>query len=262
MTLPFRRRKPSRRQGGPAEAGGGQSRPGQRSDAAGDTGSGGRGWEPPRHGRKPPGNRRPGGRVPVAENETPEDTPGHPSLAAGGRGAPHLRHRGAGDEVWLIDKHAAHERMNFDRLKALGHKPMRQMLLQPLVLKPAPRRGRPYWSGCPAGGVRLLGGGFWGRQPHCPGGPGLPASGTDRVRPGGYRPKTAVHRHRGPEEVGTRCSTPWPARGPSRGLAERRRGAAGGLRRGDAGPGPLLPPWPARPSAHKKDLEAVQALLA
>ena len=46
-----------------------------------------------------------------------------------------------GDEVWLIDKHAAHERMNFDRLKAQGHKPMRQMLLQPLVLRPDPREG-------------------------------------------------------------------------------------------------------------------------
>ncbi len=28
-----------------------------------------------------------------------------------------------GDEVWLIDKHAAHERMNFDRLKAMHHSP-------------------------------------------------------------------------------------------------------------------------------------------
>ena len=33
--------------------------------------------------------------------------------------------------VWLIDKHAAHERINFDRLKAGAEPPMRQMLLKP-----------------------------------------------------------------------------------------------------------------------------------
>ena len=43
-----------------------------------------------------------------------------------------------GGEVWLIDKHAAHERMNFDRLKAMDHRPMSQLLLTPLVLKPGP----------------------------------------------------------------------------------------------------------------------------
>jgi len=46
-----------------------------------------------------------------------------------------------GDEVWFIDKHAAHERMNFDRLKAMHHRPMRQVLLTPLILKPAPEEG-------------------------------------------------------------------------------------------------------------------------
>ena len=35
--------------------------------------------------------------------------------------------------VWLIDKHAAHERMNFDRLKAAQDPPMRQTLLQPVA---------------------------------------------------------------------------------------------------------------------------------
>ena len=43
-----------------------------------------------------------------------------------------------GDEVWLIDKHAAHERMNFNRLKAMHHKPMSQILLTPLILHPEP----------------------------------------------------------------------------------------------------------------------------
>jgi DNA mismatch repair protein MutL len=35
--------------------------------------------------------------------------------------------------VWLIDKHAAHERINFDRLKAAQEPPMRQTLLQPIA---------------------------------------------------------------------------------------------------------------------------------
>ena len=36
-----------------------------------------------------------------------------------------------GSDVWLIDKHAAHERMNFDRLKANAAPVMRQQLLAP-----------------------------------------------------------------------------------------------------------------------------------
>ena len=35
--------------------------------------------------------------------------------------------------VWLIDKHAAHERINFDRLMASEEPPMRQTLLKPLA---------------------------------------------------------------------------------------------------------------------------------
>lgn len=42
-----------------------------------------------------------------------------------------------GDKVFLIDKHAAHERMNFDRLKAADWKPMAQQLLTPVVFSPA-----------------------------------------------------------------------------------------------------------------------------
>ena len=36
-------------------------------------------------------------------------------------------------EVWLIDKHAAHERINFDRLMAADTPPMRQTLLRPIA---------------------------------------------------------------------------------------------------------------------------------
>ena len=38
--------------------------------------------------------------------------------------------------LWLIDKHAAHERMNFDRLMASREPPMRQTLLQPIAVEP------------------------------------------------------------------------------------------------------------------------------
>jgi DNA mismatch repair protein MutL len=46
-----------------------------------------------------------------------------------------------GDTVLLIDKHAAHERMNFDRLKAQGYRPMAQQLLTPQVFTPEAEEG-------------------------------------------------------------------------------------------------------------------------
>ena len=39
-----------------------------------------------------------------------------------------------GDKILLIDKHAAHERMNFDRLKAEDYDPMSQQLLAPVAV--------------------------------------------------------------------------------------------------------------------------------
>ena len=44
-----------------------------------------------------------------------------------------------GDTAYLIDKHAAHERMNFDRMRAADWKPMSQLLLTPQVLHLAPQ---------------------------------------------------------------------------------------------------------------------------
>ena len=38
----------------------------------------------------------------------------------------------------FIDKHAAHERMNFDRMKAQGYDPMAQSLLAPVVFRLEP----------------------------------------------------------------------------------------------------------------------------
>ncbi len=42
------------------------------------------------------------------------------------------------DKIILIDKHAAHERINFDRLKAAGYQPMIQQLLTPVTFTPTP----------------------------------------------------------------------------------------------------------------------------
>ncbi len=42
-----------------------------------------------------------------------------------------------GDELLLIDKHAAHERMNFDRLRAQERHVMAQSLLTPVTVRPA-----------------------------------------------------------------------------------------------------------------------------
>ena len=46
-----------------------------------------------------------------------------------------------GDKVLFIDKHAAHERLNFDRLKAEGYTPMVQTLLEPVVFTPPAEEG-------------------------------------------------------------------------------------------------------------------------
>ena len=54
-----------------------------------------------------------------------------------------------GDKVLLIDKHAAHERMNFDRLKAAGYTPMVQTLLTPVVFTPPAEEGAALLSQLP-----------------------------------------------------------------------------------------------------------------
>lgn len=46
-----------------------------------------------------------------------------------------------GDKALLIDKHAAHERMNFDRMRAVDYVPMSQQLLTPVIFTPAPEEG-------------------------------------------------------------------------------------------------------------------------
>lgn len=47
-----------------------------------------------------------------------------------------------GDHVIFIDKHAAHERLNFDRMKAEDYTPMAQTLLAPLTLRFSAEEGQ------------------------------------------------------------------------------------------------------------------------
>ncbi len=76
--------------------------------------------------------------APVEDELAQEDTPDAPEWRLVGEVLRTYAVVERGDEVWFIDKHAAHERMNFDRLKAMGHRPMGQLLLQPLVLRLTP----------------------------------------------------------------------------------------------------------------------------
>ncbi|MBO4913790.1 MAG: DNA mismatch repair endonuclease MutL, partial [Oscillospiraceae bacterium] len=77
--------------------------------------------------------------MPVPEPE-PEQTTLLPETAAPWRIAgevldTYIVCEDADKNVWLIDKHAAHERVNFDRLKAQSGPVMSQSLLTPLVAK-------------------------------------------------------------------------------------------------------------------------------
>ena len=42
----------------------------------------------------------------------------------------------SGGSLWLIDKHAAHERVHFDKLRSGEYDPMPQMLLEPIIVNP------------------------------------------------------------------------------------------------------------------------------
>ncbi len=46
-----------------------------------------------------------------------------------------------GETILFIDKHAAHERMWFDKLKSQDWRPMSQMLMTPIVFTPSPEEG-------------------------------------------------------------------------------------------------------------------------
>ena len=131
-----------------------------------------------------------------------------------------------GDEIHLIDKHAAHERMNFDRMKAADYQPMAQTLLEPVVMTP-PRRRRGRFSCATAPCWPSL---------------GLPASPSaagalvvreipDYLEPGQVAPppwrsspaSCSFGVGPTPRPPGTRCCTPWPARPRSRGQKNSRQ---------------------------------------
>ena len=53
-----------------------------------------------------------------------------------------------GEDVYLIDKHAAHERMNFDRMKASQEPVMRQQLLASVAVDLPQEQYAACWSTC------------------------------------------------------------------------------------------------------------------
>ena len=122
-----------------------------------------------------------------------------------------------GERVLLIDKHAAHERMHFDRLKAEGYTPMCQMLLTPVVLRLPPRRARfcsRTQGSWPASALK------WRTSAAAD---SLCASAPTMWTPGTSNPPSPSWRAGcwppgGPTRPppGTACCTPWPARLPSR----------------------------------------------
>lgn len=83
------------------------------------------------------------GEVPAQEKEQPpvelpEETPDTAAWRLVGEVFDTYAIVEQGDKTYLIDKHAAHERMNFDRMRAADWKPMCQLLLTPQVLHLAP----------------------------------------------------------------------------------------------------------------------------
>ena len=86
----------------------------------------------PKEPERPVGAAAPSGPSPEPEQpQTPEDLPW--------RMVGEVLHTyivvEQGDRVFFIDKHAAHERMNFDRMKAQGYDPMAQTLLSPALCR-------------------------------------------------------------------------------------------------------------------------------
>ena len=76
---------------------------------------------------------------PVVEPEpTPVEEPQEPWVVRGELFHTYIMVE-QGDKVVLIDKHAAHERVNFDRLKAQDYRPMVQELLIPITITPGPQ---------------------------------------------------------------------------------------------------------------------------
>ena len=159
--------------------------------------------------------------------------------------------------VWLIDKHAAHERMRFDALKARTEPPMRQLLLTPAAVDldfggegggdaggggihrraggsgaagglRVPVRGFRRRHGAGAGGARRCAG--RGRRRHA-GGAGAEAAPAQRG-PGGPAGRGAAHRGLQERHQGRHDQRSGGAAGA---------GGAGAVRRGA-----LLPPRAAR----------------
>ena len=122
-----------------------------------------------------------------------------------------------GDKVLFIDKHAAHERLNFDRMKAEGYQPMVQALLEPVVFTPPAEEGAALLAQLP-----LLG--RFGFEAEDFGGGALIVRAAPSDVAAGEIPdvlselagRLLTGGSADPGAARDACSTPWPARRPSR----------------------------------------------
>ena len=80
----------------------------------------------------------PSGSAPVEKSVQNVETPAIPDHKILGEAMKTYILVEVGDSLIMIDKHAAHERMNFDRLKALDHPILSQTLLTPATLRLSP----------------------------------------------------------------------------------------------------------------------------
>ncbi len=88
--------------------------------------------------QKPPAEREVAPPKAVTEGVSPSLLPPEPGWRLAGEVLNTYIIVEQGEKIFFIDKHAAHERMNFDRMKAEGYAPMAQTLLTPAVCRLAP----------------------------------------------------------------------------------------------------------------------------
>ena len=144
------------------------------------------------------------------------------------------------ENVWLIDKHAAHERVRFDALKAAAEPVMTQTLLEPLAVELPPEDCAAVLEQLPLlerYGFRCedFGGAVLVRE--VPGDIDDPAALEELAEGPAAEPGTRTR-------PGTACCPPWPANPPSRPGCTPTPPSCGVCAPGPVRGDPVLPPWP------------------
>ena len=178
------------------------------------------------------------------ENQTPSWRSGAPPGTLWGRCLRTYIIAEDGESVWLIDKHAAHERMNFDRLKANTEPIMGQQLLSAEAVKFSPEDYAVLLEQLPL--LEQFGfeaEDFGGGEPDDPRHPPREIDASQiRGDPGDARGEAPALRHRRPRCRPGRHAPHHGLQGRHQGrLGQRQRGAAGAHGEGTEWRGPLLP---------------------